>query len=247
MSAGKVRGLQLKVNGLFWAGYLHRVCIPQVRILRETVFDRALPAFDRIEEEADRVEQATWDRRGDSAGPDADPGDLAEAAIDAGVDHYLMRIDAQQSLRNLFAVALHHLLEQQLLFVLRRELLPKEEENNPAHFTRPRVIEEFAAQGIDLKTFPEWSCLEELRLLANTVKHADGSAAKQLMALNARLFVAPTLRDQPEHGPVVAGQVFTPLAGDDVYVTAPELGAYFDCVDAFLLRLAEAMTGLASP
>ena len=231
------------MNGAYWAHYLRRICLPQVRVLRETVFDRAIPAFSAVEAEADEIKTATWERLGAVAGPDTDPADLAEAAVEAGVDHYLMRRDAQQSLLNLFAVALHHLVEQHLLFILRKQLLPKPEENNPKHFKREVMIAEFSNHGITIPDLPRWSELEELRLVANTVKHAEGSAANQLAELRPEFFVAPSLRGTPfAEGPV--GQVFAPLAGEDVYLLADELGAYFDAAEDFLEGLAARLDSL---
>ncbi len=85
MAYPKVRGLGLSNNGPFWANYIHAVYLPQVEVLKESVFERLLPSFDGIEEEAERHGDEAFERRGSSAGYDADPADIAEAALEESI------------------------------------------------------------------------------------------------------------------------------------------------------------------
>jgi hypothetical protein len=204
--------------------------------------DSALPSFVGIDVEAERASDERWQELGSYAGPGADPADVAEAAQDAGIIYYQMRESARQALLNLFSVALHHLVEQQLLTLLRRELLPKSEENNRKLLNRASVVEALRNQGIDLLGFPEWEHLEELRLVANVAKHAEGSASDQLKVRRPDLFTPKILKHEPEsplYGP--KGPVLNPMSGDDLYVDEDDLERYFVFVRDFWERLASAM------
>lgn len=247
MPIPKVRGLGLRTNGPFWAKYARDVWIPEVAVLSETVLTRALPSFARIDAEAKRASEERWQKLGRHASPNADPADVAEAAQDAGIIYYQMRSSARQALLNLFCVALHHLVEQQLLTLLRRELLPKSEENNRKFLKRACVVEALRNQDIDIEGFPEWEHLEELRLVANVAKHAEGSASDQLKVRRPDLFTPKILKhetESPLYGP--KGPVLNPMSGDDLYVDDADLARYFAFVQGFWERLASAMENASS-
>jgi hypothetical protein len=97
MGIPKVRGLGLVNNGPFWARYARDVWIAEIEILHETIFRRALPAFASIDEEAEKVSTDVWNGLAKGYHPEGDLGDLAEAAHEAGIDHYLMRVSVSYS------------------------------------------------------------------------------------------------------------------------------------------------------
>jgi len=239
----KVRGFGLANNGPFWAHHITNVFIPYIRVLRDVYLKRLVPAFEDAGAEADKVSDEVWERLGRTASADADPGDLAEMAHDAGIDHYMMLVDARQTLANLFAVALHHLVEQQQLFILRRELLHPKDEDNPAAITRERFVAELQAQGIDPTAYPSWELLEDLRFVANSVKHGDGASVNALKKRRPLFFTNPLLRHDPEGVARDAAilefhRVYQPLAGDDLYVTDDDLRQFFQAAEDFWTALA---------
>jgi hypothetical protein len=71
-------------NALYWAQFIRDVFLPQVSYLRETAFVRLFPTFDNIEDEANRTRNEAWERFCQATGEDDDPGDLADAADEAG-------------------------------------------------------------------------------------------------------------------------------------------------------------------
>jgi len=87
--------------------------------------------------------------------------------------------------------------------------------------------------GIDLSSLPSWGIIDELRLVANSVKHAEGKSAMQLRELRPELFSNPDLAEilaewerygrRQEPGPLLA-----PLAGEDLFVSENHLKAYAD-------------------
>ncbi len=169
-----------------------------------------------------------------STDPDSDPAHLAESAHEAGIDHFLMMNDTRQSLINLFAVAIHHLVEQQMLFLLRRELLPIGREDEHSLIKLRVFLVRLTAADIDPRSLAGWTELEELRDIANAVKHAEGPAVATLRKRRPDLWLPPSLLDDARSSSVVGiGKVYQPLSGHDIYVTPADLDRYFDGAEKF--------------
>jgi hypothetical protein len=144
--------------------------------LIDCVFDGC--AFN--EDEAETVAEKAWDALMSAPGTgDEDPGDFAEAAQDAGISHYMLLKGVRRGMVNLFAAALYHTFEQQIIMFLRREVLHPREENDQRLFKMSEFQKRMNILGIDITTFPAWAKVDELRLVANTVKHAEGIRRSQ--------------------------------------------------------------------
>jgi hypothetical protein len=211
--------------------------LPQLKYLKEALMNRLIPTFDTIAEEGEQVSREAWDA---AAGASWD-GDILEPSVDwdPGVDHYLNLMATRQSIINLCAVAIRHLFEQQCLMLLRRDLLPRRDELNPALANMSEFKRQLNNRRIDLASLDSWSILDELRLVSNVVKHAEGDSAAELRILRPEMFVHPDDRDSPpsfgDHH--IIDELFQPLAGTDLYVTESDLNAYFDAASAFWLAL----------
>lgn len=212
--------------------------LPQVKYLKEALMNRLIPTFDTIAEEGEEISRAAWDA---AAGASWD-GDILEPNLnwdDPGVDHYLNLMATRQSIINLCAVAIRHLFEQQCLMLLRRDLLPRRDELNPTLAKMSEFKRQLNNRHIDVATLDGWSILEELRLVSNVVKHAEGGSAAELRNLRPEMFVHPDDRDSPpsfgDHH--IIDELFQPLAGADLYVTGIDLNTYFDAASAFWLAL----------
>ena len=107
-------------NPRFWSAYIREVYLAELELLREGTVDRVLSDFadETVEHDAEATKERTWERLCQLEGPYSDPGDLAEEARNAGVDRCRMLQSIRQALVNLFAVGLHHLVEQQQLLLL---------------------------------------------------------------------------------------------------------------------------------
>ena len=162
-------------NAHFWAAYIERSFLGELALLRTTVNERLLPTFDDLDKEADEVADA-W--RDQPAGPDPDPEAAMEAAHQAGLEHYLAMRDVKQSFLNLFAVAIHHLLEQQQFFMMRKDLVPLRDENKTSLMKFSEFVKRLRDCGIDLKTYTSWDALQELRLVHNSILSTNGVSGK---------------------------------------------------------------------
>jgi hypothetical protein len=116
--------------------------------------------------------------------------------------------------------------------------------NDEQHNHRPEeAIAWFKdALGLDLSTLSSWPLLEELRLVANVVKHGEGGSAGRLRKIRPDLFVYPTLRK--DRTGVSRLRVETTLFGQDFFVTKEEFERYHKGSVAFWAELADALPAL---
>lgn len=215
-----------------------------------TLEEKVLIAFENVSEEANQVEQRTFERLGQSVDPEwYDPADYVEAARDAAIDFYIMVDGIKRGLLNLFSAGLYHLFEQWFFKFHRRELLYLGEDGKPNLINwkeaKDRLRDNY---GIDVESFSSTGKINELRLVANTVKHADGSSCSELKKIRPDLFVQPDLKgDRPDIGFVTIREVFTPLAGEDVYIGIEDFKKYVEAVKEFWDELAAAFDKFEYP
>lgn len=103
-------------NNLYWSYYIRREFIPLIDAFSDCLKKRVLPSFENLSREADQMANEAWDRLGGHATEDTDPADLADSAFEKGLEFYQTMTEMTQGIRNLFAVGLYHLFEQQFLF-----------------------------------------------------------------------------------------------------------------------------------
>ena len=226
-------------SGSFWADYFDSIFIPDIDAYASCLIKRLLPSFENLDNEANRIEQKEYERLCSSWGHDeyVDSASLAERAMNKAIAYMQTISGIQQGLINLFGAGLYHLFEQQLLFYHRRELLIPTEENRLAFLKGSKTHELLAANGIDITFFTSWARLDELRLLANAVKHADGQSCAQLRVQRPDLFCSPI---SVETGfPFVRSVVYQPLAGEGIYLNEVEFKRYVEDVKAFWSELGQ--------
>lgn len=226
----------------FWTRYFRSEFIPHLRALVEALEKRMLPAFSDIEVEAQAVTDEAWNAFMSAPGTgDEDHAYFAEAAEQAGVSHYMLLRGIRQGTINLFAAALFHAFEQQIILFLRRQVLDLRDENDPKLFKINELRTRLSTLGIDITMFPSWATIDELRYVANTVKHAEGSSARKLHSLRPALFENPDVVDFGIRFGRGSPSVFLPLLGEDLYVSLADIQQYRDSLIRFWEELGEAM------
>ncbi len=132
-----------------------------------------------------------------------------------------------QATLNLFAAGLFHVVEQQLADLTRDAAIEREVAD-----TKLQVVVDWYKKNcqLDLTQFSSWSVIEELRLVANTTKHAEGASATQLRTRNPKLFQYPLLRKDVPNVAVFHTPLSLPLGGDGLYVTGDEFRRYHKAV-----------------
>ena len=232
-------------NAHFWAPKFKGDFIPAVRRVEDVFLNRILPTFSTIEAESNAFTDRLWEDAMSQPyfGDGPDDSEIAEAVQDAGISHYLGLKGMEQGVLNCCALFLYHLYEQQLMLFHRRELLSIRDQNDPTLFTHKEVHARLRLAGVDPKTFAVWPKLEELRLLANTIKHGEGKSSQDLLALAPQLFSSPSLAGSPFYVLASSGRVYTPLVGEDIYVSPAKIGEYSDAIEGFWLELLQSLGG----
>ncbi len=228
-------------------GYLnsqvrHRVIRP-IGAFREYIFRDVVQQFANLNDRATQVGQEHYQTmisqpvRDDC---DGDVSDFAEDAQDQAIGWYEMMRSLRQTMLNLLATGLFHLTEQQLASLCHDggfKVSP------PTDACIDKVAKWYSIHlRLDIKTLPSWSLIDEFRLLANTIKHGEGSSSRQLKAQRPELFCDPSFMGAfpdirfPDY--LLRKTVAVPLAGDDVFVTEDLLKHYAEGVESFFGEIA---------
>jgi hypothetical protein len=189
------------------SAYIQYIVLEQLDALAEDGTSRVVSAFGRIAEEADEYASRMFE----SYAGIGEPGDFAEEATNQGAQYYSTLAALRQAMLNLLAVGIRHLHEQH------RDKVEA-------------ILKERGGTLPDLTTLPGWDRVDELRLVANAVKHADGGSATQLRAIRPDLFVNPVLRGSPLAEHALAHKIETPLGGSDLYVGERDIAEYRDAL-----------------
>jgi hypothetical protein len=190
---------------------------------------RVFVGFGNLEEEAKQFANDEFDRMGRSAGPDADPGDYAEAAWDRGINHFQMLSDLHNQLLLSVAAGLYHQWEKQLREWLADELDHSFRREKLGRAIWKQNIDDLLALlmslGWDIGAQPFLSAIEECRLVVNVSKHGLGPSFDELKA------------QYPQH----LGKTTPPMANHtrdfhdhtDLSITREDLGRFQEALKDF--------------
>ena len=210
----------MAVNGSYLAFQLRVGALPFFRVYKDSILKDTLAGFVNIEQRADEVAAAAFKRMGARPAThtfDGDASQDAETAHEEGQQYYETMCGLRQATINLLTAGLFHLLEQKLAKLCYdrtfRDYRLKEANID--------LIVKWYLQNfdLDLKRLPQWSWIEELRLLANAVKHAAGSGEKGIRKLRPEVFRNPLLDKMGLKWSLSDDPLRLPLAGDDLFVT----------------------------
>lgn len=225
-----------------------RLYVPPVEAYRAAALKKIPAVFDNLEQEADAVAEAEFERLcSQPADPDwqGNLGDLAERATEYGNEYGETMFAIRQSGLNLLAVGLQHLFEQQQKGLYRQTYAGR----TCKCFRWKALNESLLLSGVNRTTLPGADKLEELRLAANTIKHGSGRSAEELAAARPDLFdldPAATrgtdLGKQKRTATMQASDLlFAPLGGGDLYVAKADLADWCDAVLQFWRGISAAL------
>lgn len=214
-------------GGAYWERYFNTAFVSAIDLFAGH-FERALPSEQEISALAEGAQEEATRRLERWETEDTDPADLYEHAFDAGLEMYQGLKRMRQGMRNLFAVGLYHLFEQQI-FELHRICL---EWGFRGRVTVVRAGASLKRQfDIDIHSLSAWPELETLRLVANCAKHSEGTPADscaKLRGLRAEFFTRPEV--DPNY---VYPEALQPLGGDGLYVTDEQLRQFVAAMKSF--------------
>ncbi len=139
----------------------------------------------------------------------------------------------RQAAANMATVMLWRLLEQQMLVFHTRQVLTMHEEKAARENTEERKklfqLEKFHALldagCCSMKSLSAWSKVNELRLVANSVKHGSGPSSDELFTIRTDLLYPNYDTQEHNSRPFLLRK---PAAGEDLYVTEKDIAAYFE-------------------
>lgn len=242
--------MSLWLDGRFWGRWIRRVYVSEIKWMRRSVFDHVLPSFPDQSTEADKARDAVWEMAMSQPSDGRDESaSYADWAEEKGLETYLGITRMRQAAANLSAAMLWHLLVQQMLLFYMRQVLKVHEEQEVREEPKTRgqlfKLREFHQQldagGCPMKVLPSWPKVDELRLVANAVKHGLGQS------LDVLFEIRPDLLTLPESGtlslPLVQSLAWVekPAGGDDIYVGDADLAAYFDAATSLWQEFSNAI------
>ena len=232
-------------NHDFWGRRFRRTFIPYLRRLLEVLEARFLPTLGTIEVEASELQGKVYQELCEMPSDgNADLSELAEAAQDQALEFFFGMTSVQQAVLNAYAPILYHTWEQQLLTFHRREMLHPQEENDKQFMRWKVLVARLEQCGVVLETLPSWGTIDELRVVANAVKHADGTSADVLRDRFPRYFDDPSVVEGITLRIDTKPRVYRPLSGDDIYLRLEDLrrfvGALVDFWSEFEAAIATA-------
>lgn len=228
-----------------WSG-IREQYIASLNGVKEIYFDRMAPAFANIEDEAKEYEQKLWRENLERPSPeeqlDAESSmeSLAESIHMIAVERYQFLSLMRYRTLGLWISMLSQIWEQQNLTFLRNEL---DQERLKLFTSRGRevsgwgfreIVEIFASFGIELDTLTVWDKIEEMRLLVNVIKHAEGNSADKLRALRPDFFDADGWGDALE-------LYKTSLNEEALNIKNQDFIDYYDALVQFWAELPERM------
>lgn len=162
-----------------------------IESFKYTYSNKIDPVFENIEEESKAIAEEKYQELGRYFNPDYhDPGDFAEDAWEAGIEHYESMALMKYNTKLMWISTLYQFWEQQVRKFIYEEVtrthqfIDKKGNQIPFKAFGTRGIddikEEFLEFGQDLEKLSCWAKINELRLLTNVIKHGDGWSATQL-------------------------------------------------------------------
>ena len=207
--------------------------LTRLQFFRAQMIERVFPAFANIEQEAQDHGEAVF--QAGLAGPVSAHGDeshLAEHAHEAAQVHYGELEQVLQTSINFAAATIFHAHWETPV----RDWLGREAPMFGASKTQMKKIEgtkieDIAAflsgHGWTFAKAPWFATLDELRLVANTVKHARGDSARELFKRRPKLFWPYNMVDEDEH----LGN--SEPDGTNLVITPEDFAAYAAAVEDF--------------
>lgn len=166
----------------------------------DVYFNKVAEVFNNLEEEANEVAQSYYEELGQYFDPDRnDYEDYADLAFEKGLEYYDAISLVRYNNKLMWVSTMYQFWEQQVRKFLYDEITQSgytlfDEKGKEMGFRRycdkgiREIKGEFISFGQNLEELECWSTIDELRLLANVIKHGEGGAATKLEKLRPDFF-----------------------------------------------------------
>jgi len=184
---------------LYFDNYIRKELKEPFEIFLKTYDEKVVPIFSTLDIESETIADQKYNDLGRYFDPERDdPEDYAEMAWEAGLEHYESMSLMQYNMRLMWISTLYQFWEQQVRKFLFEEVTRThqflDKNGNTILFSSfcakgiDEIKEVFNEFGQDIMKLNSWLKIEELRLLANVIKHGDGWSASRLKLLRPDFF-----------------------------------------------------------
>lgn len=235
----------MRFRGTWAAHFIREIIVPDFRAFADVVTKRLLPTFESFGTEALKHGEEWFRARAGHLDPlDDQQYEAASYFADKAMDETSAFADMLVSMyfasTAIYTVGLFHLLEQHAK-ELHLRLLDAHSYNKEIRLTE--VTHWLRAEAsVDVETSASWPIINQLRLVANVIKHAEGHSAAQLRLIRPELFFHPSERQGAIVGKPLKSRIRKPLFGEDLYLTSSDFSGYSEAVVVFWSELADAMS-----
>jgi hypothetical protein len=207
------------------------------RFYVEQMKERILSQFDDLKGQADRYSEEVYQRLGKAHGNrDGDPAELAEAAYDEGVAHYVALHELRKQVLLGGLAGMYHAWDKTVREYLEQELrhhLDMEKlEGSIWKATVGELLDVFEQFGWPVKSHPCWRGLDALGLVVNVYKHGKGRSLSELKERHPDYVVDPLKEWTPE------GMEFGPDP-EWLTVTDEQFDGFADAIRDFWIAMPE--------
>lgn len=226
----------MAINGRYFAQIIREESLARLVLFEQAIFDEVLPRFADMDERATAAGKLYYAEAGPLRGEfDIDMGEVAEDAFNRGFAVYDALSSIKQMMLNLLATGFFHAAEHQLARACQRatfdQIGPEATIDKIADWIKK-------GWNVEIKGLPSFAVVNELRLVANAVKHAEGWSAQSLRDRRPELFTSPPIANSGLTGFTPSWPLREPLAGGDLYVTEALMREYCDGAKALFDEIA---------
>lgn len=156
----------------------------KIKIIGKVFREKILSAFTDIQKDVE--EEMKRIVREYPFNPDSDePENVMERAYEEGIDYGIDLAESKCLFITVSTVALYHDWEKSIISFLKKEI---GRNNTIPKITKwAHIIKCFNKYDTPIETFDFFADLNELRLVANSIKHGEGSSLENLRELNATI------------------------------------------------------------
>lgn len=207
--------------------------------------DRVVRAFENVNVEAEEVRDEAYASACANSNPEwDDEASICEWAEDQGADFWITVKDVRQGVINLMVAGLYHFLEQHADRLMDDNGLPEPKAPQSQKYHFDRLKDHLKELKVDITGFASWSVVDELALVANTVKHGEGPSKEKLRKMNPNLLA---VQDPSGHRGLPGTIRSLPLEGQGLYLTEDDFCRYHSALVLFWDELAEALVPVCCP
>jgi hypothetical protein len=193
----KKGGISFMKAQLYLDGTVRNLMKSPIELYAETYTKKIIPLFSKIEQESKDIENKTYKELSASFDPDIHcESEFIDEALGAGQEYYAGMVLMQYNMKLMCISTLYQFWEQQVRRFIFEESSPRfiHKKGNSIDFKYfcsrgiNDIKQNFKKFNQDLEKLTSWNKINELRLLANVIKHGDGYSATHLSRIRPDFF-----------------------------------------------------------